>query len=89
MNYYKDKNIVIESIMSLYNECINVKKLDRELTREHVSKLLDKYTPSQITKALKDMENYKQLAKKYTSAYITLQKWIELDIKNQNTNKYI
>ena len=57
-----------------YPRCMSMPK---PLTREEYSKLRLQYSPSEIKEVLVNMENYKELEKKYVSTYQTLIKWMK------------
>jgi CRISPR/Cas system CSM-associated protein Csm5 (group 7 of RAMP superfamily) len=56
--------------------CANVQKLDKQLTYEQAEKLSKKYTWEIIEEKLLNMENMKNLHKRYISVYLTLNAWI-------------
>lgn len=75
-------NAIIEEILQFIDEnCSNIKKLPKQMDERQVSSLLHRYTRDQIVMQLEKMENYKPLAQKYTSVYLTCMKWFELDEK--------
>lgn len=53
----------------------NVLKLSSQMTEEQFNKLRAKYDFDQMSYILLQMENYKGLAKKYTSVYLTFNNW--------------
>lgn len=53
----------------------NVLKLSSQITEEQFNKLRAKYDFDQMSYILLQMENYKGLAKKYTSVYLTFNNW--------------
>lgn len=53
----------------------NVLKLQKQITEEEFKKIKEKYQYNQIIEILLNMENYKELKKKYTSVYLTFLKW--------------
>lgn len=53
----------------------NVLKLSSQMTEEQFNKLRSKYEFEQMSYILLQMENYKGLAKKYTSVYLTFNNW--------------
>lgn len=57
-----------------YPRCMSMPK---PLTREEYEKLRLQYSPAEIKEVLINMENYKELTKKYVSAYQTLLKWMK------------
>lgn len=61
-------------------ELPNVSKLPKQLTREEAIKVLNTYDKKIIQRTLLEMENYKQLTKKYNSVYLTLTKWIQKNL---------
>jgi hypothetical protein len=77
-----------------FNKWINentpsVAKLKNQITESQYDKLSRSYDLSDIYKELESMENYQPLTKKYTSVYLTLKKWLEMDkdrVKNKGTN---
>ena len=52
-----------------------VLKMDSPITEKQYLKLKEKYGYEQIMEILQAMENYKDLLKRYTSAYLTFLKW--------------
>ena len=52
-----------------------VLKMDSPITEKQYLKLKEKYEYEQLVEILQSMENYKDLLKKYTSAYLTFLKW--------------
>ena len=53
----------------------HVLKMDSPITEKQYQKLKEKYRYEQLVEILQAMENYKDLCKKYTSAYLTFLKW--------------
>lgn len=53
----------------------NVLMLQKGITEQEFLKLKEKYDYGQIIEILQSMENYKDLTKKYVSAYLTFLKW--------------
>lgn len=72
-------SVDIQIIKDYANSCDNVRKLKKQLTDAEIKKLLEKYSSELIIEQLAKMENYKPLAQKYTSVYLTLLKWFKLD----------
>ena len=71
------KNEKTHKIQAYINEnCQNVQKLDKQLTYEQAEKLQKKYTWEIIEEKLLNMENMKNLHKRYISVYLTLNNWI-------------
>ena len=52
-----------------------VLKMDSPITEKQYLKLKEKYEYGQLMEILQAMENYKDLLKRYTSAYLTFLKW--------------
>ena len=75
-NLPENERIFYEGMLENYP---NVCKLDDPLTYKQYKKLQEKYDTSIITDVLMAMENKKDLTKKYRSAYLTLNKWIQLE----------
>ncbi len=61
--------------------CLNVRKLKTQLTDKNFDELMKKFTYEEVISQLMSMENYKPLSSKYTSVYLTLLKWFQLDEK--------
>ncbi len=53
----------------------NVMLLRRKLTEQEFLKLHEKYSYQQIFDILQQMENHKDLGKKYVSVYLTINNW--------------
>ena len=52
-------------------------ELQDPLTPRELFALKDKYRPDEILDTIKALQNYKQAKKKYTSANLTLQRWLK------------
>jgi hypothetical protein len=66
----------------------NVSKLSNQLTYDECLKLLASYDRNRIADILLQMENKKDLTKKYTSVYLTALTWLKNDFsKGQNLSK--
>lgn len=61
----------------------SVMKMKQPLTIEQCQKLKVSYTPEQINSILEDMENMNELNKKYKSAYLTANKWLQRNYGNK------
>lgn len=88
---YNDKNSDLKFLgektkiqIFIEQELKEVSKLKNQLTREQSEKLEKLYSFDLIQKKLKEMENYKKI-QNYNSVYLTLQKWIENEVKNGTT----
>jgi hypothetical protein len=55
--------------------CQNVKKMEKQLTFEEAERLSKKFTWEVLEEKLLNMENMKNLHKKYISVYLTLNNW--------------
>ena len=60
-----------------------IMKLDKPLTLEQAKKLKDKYDTDLLAKVMTDMENWKPLLKKSVSAYMTINKWCQMELDRQ------
>lgn len=60
----------------------HVLKMDSPITEKQYQKLKEKYRHDQLVEILQAMENYKDLCKKYTSAYLTFLKWAKKEYGN-------
>lgn len=71
---------------SIREKLKNVSKLKDQLTQEDCERLLKKYPGDENKKiiwgVLLDMENHKELTKKYTSVNLTLRNWLKKRIAN-------
>lgn len=56
----------------------NVAKMDKKLTLEQYNSLLTEYPNEVILETLLEMENWKPLCVKNKSAYLTLNKWLQM-----------
>jgi len=56
--------------------CSNPKNL-KQLSREEFFKLRDKYTPSKIAETVANLDNRKDMRKKYCNLYRTLLNWLK------------
>lgn len=61
----------------------SVLKLKNGITEEQYKKIRKEYSFDQLVSVLQSMENYKELTKKYTSAYLTFLKWAKRDYGNK------
>ena len=61
----------------------SVLKLKNGITEEQYRKIRNDYSYEQLVSVLQSMENYKELTKKYTSAYLTFLKWAKRDYGNK------
>lgn len=61
----------------------NVSKLSSQLTYDECEKLLASYNRTRIADILLQMENKKDLTKKYTSVYLTASSWLKRDFNNK------
>ena len=57
----------------------SVLKLKNGITEEQYKKIRNDYSYEQLVSVLQSMENYKDLTKKYTSAYLTFLRWAKRD----------
>lgn len=57
----------------------HVAKLPKQITDDQFERIIKKYKKIEIVKTLKDMENKKDLIKKYRSVGLTLEKWLGLN----------
>ena len=57
----------------------SVLKLKNGITEEQYKKIRNDYSYEQLVSVLQSMENYKDLTKKYTSAYLTFLRWANRD----------
>jgi hypothetical protein len=64
----------------------NVSKLSSQLTYDECLKLLSSYDRNRIADILLQMENKKDLTKKYTSVYLTALTWLKNDFSNKGQN---
>jgi ABC-type amino acid transport substrate-binding protein len=64
-----------------------ISRMEQQLTYENCEILVDKYDKGLIIKTLEDMENYKQLNKKYVSVYRTIRNW--MDRANDNPKSQV
>ena len=55
----------------------DVLKLKTQLSNSNLDKLLKTYSKDEIIETLSNMQNYKDLTKKYNSVYLTLTKWLK------------
>ena len=67
----------------LKSECKNVSKLPLQLTEEQFNKLMQSYSKSQIWGIMEQMDNKKDLTKKYTSVYRTASNWLKNNEQKQ------
>ena len=73
----------IQSYISLNLK--NVSKLSNQLTYDECEKLLASYDRNRIADILLQMENKKDLTKKYTSVYLTALTWLKNDFSKGKT----
>lgn len=66
---------------------INVSKLSIQLTDAECERLLNEYKREDIWQTLLNMENHKDLVKKYTSVNLTLRNWIKKVIEDSKKSK--
>jgi hypothetical protein len=64
----------------------NVSKLSNQLTYDECVKLMSSYDREKIGNILLQMENKKDLTKKYTSVYLTASSWLKRDFSNKGQN---
>jgi len=64
----------------------NVSKLSNQLTYDECVKLMSSYDKEKIGNILLQMENKKDLTKKYTSVYLTASSWLKRDFRNKVQN---
>lgn len=57
-----------------------IMKMEKPLTLDQAKKLKKKYDADLISKIMDDMENYKQLLKRYVSAYLTIGNWCQREL---------
>lgn len=68
-------------------ELKNVSRLELQLSDEDCTRLLKEYDKKIIKEVLYDMENKKDLTKKYKSVNLTLRKWIKIRLGSNGTDK--
>jgi len=91
---------VTEEYNKLYNIQKNIiekfseiKKIKNQLTLEQAAKLEKNFAPEILNEVLDSMENYVGLSKKYSSVYLTINKWCKNHLKyikngtNNSTSK--
>jgi hypothetical protein len=66
--------------------CPLVCKLKSQMTEDECRKLLEKFSQDQIEQTLMRMENFKQLAAKYMSVYLTLNNWLNRQSNESTSN---
>lgn len=67
----------------LKTDCKNVCKLSNQITEDQFTKLMQTYTKIQIWEIMEQMENKKDLTKKYTSVYRTALNWLKNNEQKQ------
>jgi hypothetical protein len=68
------------------DNCPLVCKLKSQMTEDECRKLLEKFSQDQIEQTLMRMENFKQLAAKYMSVYLTLNNWLNRQSNESTSN---
>lgn len=63
--------------------CPRVQKLEKPFTCYEICKIVSKHDPSAIKQIITSMENWKDLHKKHTSAYLTFTTWAKNDEKRK------
>ncbi len=63
----------------------SVLKLRNGITEQQFERIMGKYSTDEACNVLLSMENYKDLTKKYTSAYLTFTKWARKDYGDRMT----
>lgn len=59
----------------------NVAKMSNQMTEENLNTLINKFGRESVNKILMQMENKKDLTKKYTSVYLTATTWLNRENK--------
>ena len=82
-NNEKKKDIVQDPLTIAFQKQVNeefptVAKLPKQITDKQFKRIKEKYGKTEILKTLRDMENKKDLIKKYNSVGLTLEKWLEI-----------
>lgn len=71
----------------LIEECDNVCKLSKQMTEQEFNTLLSKYSKKDIWEIIEAMQNKKDLTKKYTSVYLTANRWLKREKDGTITTK--
>lgn len=66
-----------------------VSKLKTQLTFQNSQLLCKSFSKKMIEDVLLDMENHKELTKKYSSVYLTVSKWCRMRKEKEPVNKFV
>jgi len=88
LNKEQENNLTILHPLQNYiiSTLKNVSKLSNQLTYDECVKLMSSYDREKIGNILLQMENKKDLTKKYTSVYLTASSWLKKDFSNKGQN---
>jgi hypothetical protein len=88
-----DKSFIYETPFSdfIKKNCPEIQKIKNQLTNDQANTLLATYTHQEIEDILLAMENFKDVAKKYGSIYLTAANWLkrrthDTNSKNKHSN---
>jgi hypothetical protein len=62
--------------------CSNVKNFPHQITEAEFIKLKQKYNGQQIADIVEKIENRKDLRKRYSNLYSTVNNWLKKDLQN-------
>lgn len=82
----EQRTVYTPSKFDIFNDWLktnypNVAKMGKQMTEENLNTLISKYGREAVNDILMQMENKKDLAKKYTSVYLTAETWIKRNRK--------
>ena len=87
----RKRNICVEHTHTMQkwieDNAPRVNQLKEKITYEQCENIKNNYKPDLVKKVLLDMENYKPLLKKYTSANLTLQNWLRRENEKISGNR--
>jgi hypothetical protein len=85
-NEEEEENIHFLQTYIREGEFDQIRKLKNQLSFDQCQKLLSSFMASEIEEVLLSMENFKDLPKKYSSVYLTVNNWLKRR-KNESTTK--
>jgi len=88
LNKEQENNLTILHPLQIYinDNFIFVTKMEVQMTYENCVKLMSSYDKNRIADILLQMENKKDLTKKYISVYLTALSWLKRDFSNKGQN---
>lgn len=71
----------VKILLEFQANCPNVRLIKNQLTEKQAEELLSEFPLKEIKRQLNAMDNRADLMKRYSSVYLTILRWFEIDIR--------